>query len=90
LLNVKADSSLSTGNASADNILKLYTASTCLGGGLEIRPFAGLLIGARYQFQPHNLYKQYTSAYSGNYPPPSASGTDLKTKVLQVFIGYRF
>ncbi len=88
MLNAKTDSSFSTGNATADNVLKLYNRFDYgLGGGLEVHPYAGIVIGARYNFSLSNLYKQYTSDYLGGDP---SSGTNLKTRGLQVFVGYRF
>ncbi len=95
LLTVKADSSQpSTGNASADKALAFYNRFDYgYGGGVEIHPFVGLLVGARYNISLNNLYKQPTSfSTSGGTPSfyPSASSISLKNNVIQVFVGYRF
>lgn len=59
-------------------------------GGIEINPFKGLLLGARYNISLGNIYK---SASSGNIPSPLPfNPADLKSKngVLNFFIGYKF
>lgn len=96
LLSAKADSSLpSTGNASADKVISFYNRFDYgYGGGVEIHPVAGLLVGARYNISLANLYKaptSYTSG-SGGMPSfvPSASSINLKNNVVQLFVGYRF
>ena len=97
LLSAKADSSQpSTGNASADKLISYYNRFDYgYGGGIEIHPVRGLLIGARYNISLANLYKQpssYTGG-SGGQPPsfvPSASSINLKNNVVQLFVGYRF
>jgi len=97
LLSAKADSSLpSTGNASADKAINYYNRFDYgYGGGIEIHPIAGLLIGARYNISLANLYKtptSYTVGSSGQPPSfvPSTSSINLKNNVVQLFVGYRF
>ena len=95
LLNARADSSQpSTGNASVDKAISFYNRFDYgYGVGVEIHPFMGLLVGARYNVSERNLYKQPTSfSTSGGTPSfyPSASSISLKNNVVQVFIGYRF
>lgn len=94
LLNAKADSSQpSTGNASADKLLNFYNRFDFgFGGGAEVHPIAGLIIGARYNISLTNLYKQ---SYQGNgtTPPsfiPSTSNINFKNNVVQLYLGYRF
>jgi opacity protein-like surface antigen len=93
LLTARADSSKqSTGNASADNILSFYNRFDYgFGGGIEIHPVKGLLIGGRYSISLANLYKQPDYS-SGSSNPSSIPGSDinLKNNVVQLFIGYRF
>jgi hypothetical protein len=86
LLNAKSDSGQSsTGNASADKILSLYSRFDYgFAGGLEIHPVAGLLVGARYSISLANLYKQPVDGSSGT------GGVNFKNNVGQLFIGYRF
>jgi len=86
LLHAKVDSSQSTGNATADNILKYYNRfDYAYGGGLEIHPIAGLLIGARYMVSLSDLYN--TSNFSGGSYSP---GINFKNNLVQIFIGYKF
>jgi hypothetical protein len=86
LLNARSDSAQSsTGNASADKILSLYSRFDYgFAGGLEIHPIAGLLIGARYNISLANLYKQPVDGSSG------VGGVNFKNNVGQLFAGYRF
>src|ERR1700761_3538487 len=61
LLNAKADSSHSTGNASVDKALSFYNRLDYgFGGGVEVHPFMGLMVGARYNISLNNLYKAPT------------------------------
>ncbi len=95
LLNARADSSQSTGNASVDKALSFYNRFDYgFGGGVEIHPFMGLMVGARYNISLNNLYKTPTSFSSSGGTPsfyPSASSINLKNNVIQVFLanGYR-
>lgn len=91
LLHAKADSGqMSTGNASADQMLSLYNRFQYgYGGGVEIHPYSGLLIGARYSISLSNLYS--TTFYSGGGGMPSfVPNVNLKNNVLQIFAGWRF
>ncbi len=94
LLNAKAGSSMqSTGNQSADKILAFYNRFDYgFGGGVEIHPIAGLLVGARYNISLSNLYKQPSATDSSGNPSfiPSSSSFNFKNNVVQIFIGYRF
>ena len=88
LLNAKNDSTKSTGYAAADNILKFYNRFDYgFGGGIEIHPFAGILVGARYNLSLNNLYNvsNFTNG-SNSY----STNVDFKNNVVQVFVGYRF
>ena len=94
LLNVKTDSSqMSTGNASVDQMLSFYNRFDYgYGGGIEIHPVLGVLVGARYSVSLNNLYKQSASG-TGQAPPsyyPSAGNINFKNNVVQIFVGYRF
>lgn len=94
LLSANADSShTSTGNAQYDQLLSFYNRFDYgYGGGLEIHPYKGILVGARYQVSLADLYKQPSSFGSGMPPSfiPNTSSIDLKNNVVQLFLGYRF
>jgi hypothetical protein len=62
------------------------------GGGLEIHPVLGVLIGARYSLSLNNLYKQNTTATSQGQPSyvPSSGNLNFKNNVVQLYVGYRF
>jgi hypothetical protein len=94
LINAKADSNqLSTGNTSADALLNYYNRIDFgFSGGLEVRPFMGIIVGARYNISLTNLYKIPTSTDSQPPPSyiPSTSGINFKNNLLQIYVGYRF
>lgn len=64
-------------------------------GGVEVYPFKGLLVGARYNVSMGSVYKQYeqggTNPVPVGYPFPFTPN-DIKGKnaVVQFFAGYRF
>lgn len=57
-------------------------------GGIEIHPFKGLLIGARYNISFGDLYKNadYTSGQMPSFIPT----VNVKNNLVQIFAGYRF
>ncbi len=56
-----------------------------LGGGIEVHPLSGLLVGARMNVSLGNLYGSVESGQS-----PSFAAVDMKKNVFQVFVGWRF
>jgi hypothetical protein len=94
LINAKADSTAqSTGNVQVDQALSYYNRFIFgFSGGVEVRPFLGIIVGARYNLSLTNLYK--TPDYSsGQVPPsfiPSTSDVNFKNNLVQVYVGYRF
>jgi hypothetical protein len=94
LINAKADSSnsSSTGNASFDQIMNYYNRFDYgYGGGIEIHPIKGLLIGARVNISLGSLYKDFTTPPSGSGAPPSfIPKVDVKNNVFQIFAGWTF
>lgn len=64
-------------------------------GGVEVYPFKGLLVGARYNVSLGNVYKQYETSSTNPMPvgyPFPFTPNDIKGKnaVVQFFAGYRF
>ena len=91
LLNAQATNKSSTGNTTADNILSYYNRFDYgFGGGIEVHPIAGLLIGARYNISLSNLYNNTFSASSINNGSYSTPSVDFKNNVVQLFAGWRF
>ena len=96
LLHVKSDSGqMSTGNAMADQVLNYYNRFDYgFGGGVEIHPVLGLLIGARYSLSFNNLFKQSTDVSTLGQGQPSyvpySGSMNFKNNVVQLFVGYRF
>lgn len=92
LLNAKVDSS--RGNNSTGGygggLMDLYNRFDYgFGGGIEIHPFKGLLIGARYNIGLGNLYKD-PSSYSQSGRPSFIPKVDAKNNVVQIFAGWIF
>ena len=88
LLNAKADSSkpTGTGNAQYDAMMKNFNKINYgFAGGIEIHPWKGILVGARYNISRGDMFStQGTSSTAPSFLP------DMKKNVLQVFAGYRF
>jgi hypothetical protein len=60
-------------------------------GGIEIHPFKGLLVGARYNISFGNLYKDPSSyEMNGSVPPSFIPPVNVKNNVLQLFAGWIF
>ena len=94
LLSAKSDSNkISTGNAQADAAINYYNRIDFgFSGGLEVRPFMGIIVGARYNFSITNLYKLPDNSGSQTPPSfiPSTSDLNFKNNLVQVYVGYRF
>jgi len=90
LLNAKADST-GVGGSSIPygNILDLYNRLDFgYGGGVEIHPVGGLLIGARVNISLSKLYDP--SIYTSGNPADFIPKVDVKNNVFQIFTGWRF
>lgn len=88
LLNAKADSSNEIAGLPG-TYKKILDISNRLdygfGGGLEIHPARGLLVGARINISLSKLYKDASSSQDGSF-----SGIDAKNNLFQLFLGWRF
>lgn len=90
LINAKADSSNGTSGGSEVDIMKLYNKFDYgYGGGLEIHPFKGLLVGARVNISLGNLYKDLLTGPPGTIPS-FVPKVDVKNNLFQVFAGWTF
>jgi hypothetical protein len=90
LLNAKADSSkASIPGSSYSKIMDYYNKfDYSAAGGIEIHPFKGILIGARYNIGLANLYK--TPEMDANGQPGFVPAVNVKNNVVQIFAGYKF
>lgn len=87
LLSATADSS--SGNSFSAALSYFNRFDYGLAGGLEVHPFKGIMIGARYTYSLGNLYQDVTSSPGG--PPPSfIPDIDAKKNVIQLSAGYIF
>ena len=90
LLNAKVDSSNGGSGSSGNSILDLYNKFDYgYGGGVEVHPVSGLLIGARVNISLGNLYKDIASTTPGT-SPSYVPKVDIKNNVFQVFAGWTF
>ena len=91
LLNAKVDSSSSPGTGTPyDGLMKLYNRFDYgYGGGIEVHPVAGLLLGARVNISLSKLYDP--GAYDTSTGEPSfIPKVDVKNNVFQIYVGWRF
>ena len=91
LVSAKADSSSGTGSGGSGNkIMDLYNRFDFgYGGGIEIHPVSGLIIGARFNVSLGDLYKDMSDAVPGTMPG-FIPKVDVKNNVFQVSAGWRF
>ncbi len=70
LISAKADSATNGSNGGSGNqIMDLYNRFDFgYGGGIEIHPVSGLIIGARFNVSLGDLYKDISSASAGTMP----------------------
>lgn len=92
LISATTDSTASngSGNAAANSIMEYYNRFDYgYGGGIELHPFKGLLVGARVNISIGNLYEQPAA---GQQPqqPFFIPKVDVKNNVFQIFAGWRF
>jgi len=87
LVNAKADTTTSSGTTNPyENIMDFYNRFDYgVGAGVEVHPYKGLLVGAKYNLSLGKLYKD---AQSGQMP--SFSSIDAKNNLVQIFAGWRF
>jgi hypothetical protein len=90
LLNAKVDSSNNgggTGNPTADRIMDMYNRFDYgYGGGVEVHPVMGLLIGARINISMGNLYDQQPQP---GQQPSFIPTVDVKNNVFQIYAGWK-
>lgn len=89
LINAKASES-STGSGSYDKLLNYYNRFDYgLAGGLEIHPFKGLQVGARYNLSLGNMYKNLQTSSPGTVPSFIPT-VNVKNNVLNLYLGWHF
>jgi hypothetical protein len=88
LLNAKVDSSSGgSGSSPYGKLMEQYNRFDYgYGGGIEIHPVSGLLIGARVNISLGDLYKTPQPGQTPSFYPK----VDVKNNVFQVFAGWNF
>ena len=91
LLNAKADSSnTSNANNPYGEMMDYYNKFDYgYGGGIEVHPIKGLLLGARVNISLSSLYKDMASSTPGT-PPSFIPEVDVKNNLFQIFAGWQF
>lgn len=90
LINAKADSSSGQANSSGNKTLDFFNKFDYgFGGGVEVHPLSGFLIGARMNISLSNILQDSTN-YSSGASPSFIPKVNLKNNVIQLFIGWRF
>ena len=87
LINAKADSTTTSGGTDpyADAMQYYNRFDYGFGGGVEVHPYKGLLIGARMNISLANLY---SDAAKGQIP--SLSSVNVKQNLFQLYAGWHF
>lgn len=89
LVNSKATQS-NAGTGSYADMMSYYNKFDYgLAGGLEIHPFKGLLVGARYNLSLGDLYKNLTTMTPGTMPS-FIPDVNVKNNVLNIYLGWHF
>lgn len=87
LINAKVDSSNGGSSSSGSAILDMYNRFDYgYGGGVEVHPIMGLLIGARVNISLGNLYKMPAAGQQPSFIPK----VDVKNNLFQIFAGWKF
>ena len=89
LINATADSTNNTGGSSNPygKLMDYYNKFDFgLGGGVEVHPFKGLLVGARLNISLTNLYNIPESGQVPSFIPT----VDVKNNLFQIFAGWKF
>jgi hypothetical protein len=87
LINAKADSTTTAGGTDPfSDAMQYYNRFDYgFGGGVEVHPFKGLLIGARMNI---SLAELYSDAASGKIP--SLASVNVKQNLFQLYAGWHF
>jgi Outer membrane protein beta-barrel domain len=81
---------------SVSGALSFYNRfSYSVGGGVEVHPFKGMLIGARLNVGLTNLYKMpdmttMTNMATMNTQPSFIPDVNIKSNLLQIYLGWKF
>ena len=85
--------------SSVNNALSFYNRfSYSIGGGVEVHPFKGMLVGARLNVGLTNLYKMpdvstitaMTAMTTMNTQPSFVPDVNIKSNLLQIYLGWKF
>lgn len=102
LMNANADStskipgnSLGSAGGTINGAVSFYNRfSYSLGGGVEVHPYKGMLVGARMNISLTNLYKvpdvNTITASTLNTTPSFIPDLNIKSNLLQIYVGWRF
>ena len=91
LLNAKADSSNQSGGTANPygELMDYYNKFDYgYGGGIEVHPISGLVIGARFNISLSKLYDP--ESFSSGTPPSFIPDVDVKNNLFQIFAGWKF
>ncbi len=102
LMNAKVDSANKNGAGipgSVSSAMSYYNRfSYSVGGGIEVHPFKGMLVGARLNVGLTNLYKMpdvtslttITAMSTMNTTPSFVPDVNIKSNLLQIYLGWKF
>jgi opacity protein-like surface antigen len=102
LMNANVDSANKNGTSipgSVSSAMNYYNRfSYSVGGGIEVHPFKGMLVGARLNVGLTNLYKMpdvtslttMTAMTTMNTTPSFVPDVNIKSNLLQIYLGWKF
>ena len=99
LMNANVDSANKSGAGipcSINSAMSFYNRfSYSIGGGVEVHPFKGMLVGARLNVGLTNLYKMpdvtsLTKHDHHEYQPSFIPDVNIKSNLLQIYMGWKF
>jgi hypothetical protein len=91
LISAKADSSNNSGGSGNPygKMMDFYNRFDYgYGGGIEVHPIKGLIIGARFNIFLGDLYKNFDP--SSGTPPSFVPKVNVKNNLFQLFAGWKF
>jgi len=87
LLNANVDSNSNNAAVAGGKIMDFYNRFDYgYGGGIEVHPASGLLIGARINISLSDMYKQPEPGQQPSFLP----SIDVKNNVFQAYLGWQF
>jgi Outer membrane protein beta-barrel domain len=93
LINGKVDSTAVPGApANVNSVLSYFNRFDYgFAGGIELSPYKGFLLGARYNASLSKLFKaDFSDPTNPSFVPPNLGNVDPRNNIVQLYLGYKF